>query len=308
MGIVMIPLATLVQRLDALFGLDELEQDPSFGRLLPTVYASAGIDWQSMFEPAFVNRFNGLMLRGAEEVHTVFCAALPTPQVLAAFVGSARPGDLFFTHHPIDLEMGDPRGRAGRGLLPIEHDLLDTMLDRRLSFYACHAPMDYNREVGTTLAMEQVLGATFQMPFYPFGNGHAGSICTIEPTSTAALIETVKDLFGVPYVDFVGVTHDRITRLAVVAGAADSVATIREAEALRAQALLSGEVRSHRGDAYGRAKFERVMAYLPHTTLSLIGVSHAASEQLVMDRLMIPWLRDRCRVETVSIRMDRWWR
>lgn len=304
----MIPLSTLVQKLDALFRLDELDRDPTFGRLLPMVYDAADIDWRSRFEPTFAERFNGLMLRGAEEVGTVFCGVLPTPRVLAEFIDAARPGDLFFTHHPIDLEMGDPRGRAGWGLLPIEQNLLDEMIDKGLSFYACHAPMDTNREVGTTLAIERALGATFQEPFHAYANGHAGSICTVEPTSTVELIERAKGIFDIPYVDFVGPTHERITRLAVMAGAADSVETIREAEALGAQALLTGEVRCHRGDDYGRAKFERVMAYLPQTSMSLIGVSHAASEHLVMERLVIPWLRNHGRVEAQSIRMHRWWR
>lgn len=304
----MVNLTLLATELDAFFHVNELAPDPTFSQLLPQVYDEVGFDWRRSFEPEFVNRFNGLMLRGADEVHTVFCAVLPTPQVLRDFLARARPGDLFFTHHPLDFEMGDPHGQPGRGPLPIEAELLDALKARQLSFYSCHAPLDDNRQVGTTVAIEQALGAAFERRFYASHQMHFGSIGTLRAISTYALMEKLKRIFDVPYVDLVGVAHDRIERIAVVAGSADKVEVMQEAEALGAQALISGEVRSHRGDEYGRAKFKRVMEYLPKTSMSLIGVSHAASEHLVMETQMAPWLTGRFQVRAQTIRMDRWWR
>jgi len=104
----MISLTSLVHELDTFFQVTQLVQDPAFSRLLPMVYEDVGFDWRQHFELDFVTRFNGLMLRGAEDVQSVFCAVLPTPQVLRAFLERAKPGDLFFTHHPIDFEMGNP--------------------------------------------------------------------------------------------------------------------------------------------------------------------------------------------------------
>jgi putative NIF3 family GTP cyclohydrolase 1 type 2 len=302
------PLFSIVDKLDRLFKVNDLVVDPSFGYLLPLVYEESDLDWHRTFEPDFAERFNGLMLRGDDEVRAVYCSVLPAPEVLESFLRQAQPGDLFFTHHPIDFEMGDPRGEPGRGPLPIETRLIEQMKTRRLSFYSCHAPMDYNREIGTTLAMEQALGVTFQEPFYPYVDSHVGSICSIPPVSTAGLIEQLKHIFDVSYVDHVGVARESIERIAIVAGASDKVEVIQDAESHGAQALLSGEVRSSRVDAYGRAKHDKVMAYLPNTKMSIMGVSHAASEQLVMETHMAPWFSSNCRVQARTIRLEKWWR
>jgi putative NIF3 family GTP cyclohydrolase 1 type 2 len=301
-------LSTITQKLDKLFGVEELDKDPSFSFLLPMVYEHAGLDWQSYFEPAFCVRFNGIMLRGANQVETVYCGVLPTPQVLDVFLEQAKPGDMFFTHHPIDFEMGNPRGKRGRGPLPVENRAVEAMLAKQLTFYVCHHPMDINREIGTTLAMESALDASFQAPFYRIGDDYVGSICLIPPSSTAELMVKLKRVFQVPFVDFIGAEHDKLERVAIVAGASDKVEVIQEAESLGAQAIISGEVRSARGDAYGRAKYEKVTAYVPRTKMSLLGVSHAASKHLVMETQMVPWFKRQCQVEAKVIRMDDWWR
>jgi putative NIF3 family GTP cyclohydrolase 1 type 2 len=301
-------LSSLVAKLDDFFRLQDYPQDPSFSQLLPLVYEEIGLSWQTMFEPDFVRRFNGLMLRGAEAVNTVFCAVLPTPQVLKDFLDQADPGDLFFTHHPIDFEMGDPRGAAGRGPLPIERDLLDALVSKGCSFYVCHAPLDHNQEISTSIAMEQTLGATYQHGLFPWEDHYNGSLCTIPTTNTEALIERCLRVFDIPYVDIIGMRLDHIERVAIIPGGGDKVELIQEAEEASAQALIGGEVRSQRQDDYGRAKYEKVIAYLPQTRLSLIGVSHAASEHGVMETHIVPWLVDNFQIQAKTIRMENWWR
>lgn len=122
------------------------------------------------------------------------------------------------------------------------------------------------------------------------------------------LIEKLKQIFQVPYVDFIGMAHDKIERIAIVTGASDKVEVIQEAESLGAQAIISGEVRCSRADPYGRAKYKKVMAHIPHTAMSLLGVSHAASEHHVMQSQMVPWLKTNCQVEARTIMMEDWWR
>jgi putative NIF3 family GTP cyclohydrolase 1 type 2 len=253
-------------------------------------------------------RFNGLMLRGAEGVNRVVCAVLPTPEVLGIFIEQSKPGDLFFTHHPIDFEMGDPRNPAGRGPIPIERELLDAMVSKQLSLYACHMPLDIHAEISTGRAMERALNATRLNGLYAYREYFFGSLCTISAISTQALADQLKLIFEVPYVDVLGAVHERIERVAIIPGAADKVEVIQEAEANGAQALVSGEVISHRQDEYGRAKHARVKDYLPETRMSLIGVSHAASEHLVMETHMRPWFEKNCQVQAETIRMPRWWR
>ena len=302
-------LDALAARLDALFGVDALEVDPAFSRFVPRVYDAAGVDWRRRFDPGFVRRFNGLVLRGAPEVGTVFCAAFPSAEVLDAFLRAAEPGDLLFCHHPIDLRSGDPRGEPGAGFVPIAPGTLDALADRELSFYACHAPLDTARGgLGTTVAMMEALGAAHEADFFPYGNGFAGVVCTAPARSTDEWAELAGNVFGVPYVDRAGPCHASVDRIAIIAGGCNSVAAFREAEALGARAYITGEIRSYNGGEYGATNRAEVAEYLEAASMSLLGVSHVASEQRVMERQIVPWLRRNTAAEAHLIAEPVAWR
>ncbi len=89
-------LTTITQKLGKLFVVEDPAEDPSFSFLVPMVYEEISLEWRSYFELVFCTRVNGVMLCGADPMETVFCAALPTPQMLDAFLQQAQPGDMFF--------------------------------------------------------------------------------------------------------------------------------------------------------------------------------------------------------------------
>lgn len=302
-------LDALAARLDALFAAGSPDPDPGFSRFVPMVYDAIGFDWRRRFEPAFVQRFNGLMVRGADGVNAVFCAAFPSAGVLEDFVRAASPGDLLFCHHPIDLRSGDPRGAMGAGFVPIGPATLDLLAERNLSLYACHAPMDTARgEIGTTTAMAEALGLVPEADFFPYGNGFAGVVCPAPPRSTDEWEAALLRLFGIPYVDRAGPDHPGIERVAVVPGGGNSVDAYREAEALGARAYVTGEIRSYVDNEFGAQNRAEVDAYLATGTMSLLGVSHVASEERVMERRMVPWLRRNCAVEAHFVAERTPWR
>ena len=302
-------LDALTARFDALFEIDACGADPGFSLFVPMVYDPIGFDWRSAFEPEFVRRFNGLVLRGREEVGAVFCAAFPSVEVLDAFLRAASPGDLLFCHHPIDLRSGDPRGAEGAGFVPIAPDTLQSMRDRGLSLYACHAPMDTARgEVGTTTAMIQALGASPEAEFYPYGNGFAGSVCTVDARASEDWEAEFLRIFRVAYLDVAGPAHPRVERIAIVAGGGNAAEAMREAEALGAQLYLTGEIRSYAANEYGRQNRGEMDAYLADGAMRLVGVSHVASEQLVMETQMLPWLARNCAVEAHLLAEPLAWR
>ena len=291
-------LSSLVARLDALFALGSLERDPGFSLFVPMVYDPIGFDWRRRFEPGFAERFNGLVVRGGGRVGAVFCAAFPSAEVLDDFLRAASPGDLLFCHHPIDLRSGDPRGAMGAGFVPIQPATLDLLAERNLSLYACHAPMDTARGgIGTTAAMVEALGLAPEADFFPYGNGFAGVVCAAPPRSTDEWEAELLRVFGVPYVDRAGPDRARIERVAVVPGGGNSVDAFREAEALGARAYVTGEIRSYVDDEFGARNRAEVDAYLATGAMSLLGVSHVASEERVMERQMVPWLRRECAVD-----------
>ncbi len=301
-------LSTIEARLDEFFRIDQLGPDPAFGRFIPMVYDPLQFDWKSYFEPSFASRFNGLMLKGAEWVGTVYCSVFPTAAVLEHFIESAAEGDLLFLHHPLDIECGDPRGETGRGFIPIDARHLDGFKRKRISFHSCHAPMDIHPSIGTTAAIVEALNGSVEDRFWPYGDGHAGAICAIEPMSTHELIEKAKGIFDIPYVDVAGLTHQKITKVALVAGAGYKVGEMRGVEARGAQAYLTGEIFDRIDNEYGRRLFNEVQEYARITEMSLVGVSHAASEYLVMKTQMVKWFEANFGVRAELLPLSRWWR
>src|SRR5215213_7404583 len=96
---------------------------------------------------------------------------------------SAHPGDLIFSHHPIDMRCGDPRGEPGEGFIPIRAETVQRLLRQELSFYACHVPLDIHPELSTSDAIVHVIGGRVVDHFLPYGDGYAGRLCEIPPTS-----------------------------------------------------------------------------------------------------------------------------
>ena len=123
----MASLTEIERTLDEFFGVSRAGPDPGFSRFLPATYDPVAFEWRAAFESGFTTLFNGLMLRGAEQVGTVFCSVFPAAEVLDAFIAAARPGDLFFTHHPLEIESGNPRGRPGRRYLPIDRSRIEAI-------------------------------------------------------------------------------------------------------------------------------------------------------------------------------------
>lgn len=310
MGVLhMVKLTIIEQSLNAFFKVNELEQDPAFSRFIPMVYDPIDFDWRSFFEEEFVSRFNGLMIRGFEEVGAVYLAVFPSDQVLETFINHANEGDLLFMHHPILMECGDPRGASGRGFVPIEERYLQAIQAKKLSVYSCHLPMDYHKEISTGMAIAEALNGDLIERFLLYKNTECvGQICEIPEISTVDLEAQLKDLFSIPYVDCEGVQHDSIRKVAIVAGCGDSVEAMKDAEERGAQAYITGEIHCHIDNEYGRKKYKEMMQYVPDTNMSLIGVSHSASEYLIMKTQMKKWFQEQySQLDVELIPQHKWW-
>lgn len=301
-------LLTDVQRkLDSFFNIHQLDKDPAFSRFIPMVYEPIDFDWKEKFEEDFTQRFNGLMMKGSLEINSIFLAAFPTDEVVTQFIEEADEGDLLFMHHPIPMECGDPQGNWGRGFLPANPSLLDEISRRKLSIYTCHAPLDYNRKIGTSDSIAEVLGGDIVDEFCQYGNGKVGLICDISLISTDELIEKLLHLFEIPYVDFEGIKHKQINRIAIIAGCGDVVTDMREAESKGAQAYVTGEIHCHIDNDYGKYRYSQMKDYVKETQMSLIGLSHAASEFFVMKTQMLKWLEQEMNVGVRLLRQSKWW-
>jgi putative NIF3 family GTP cyclohydrolase 1 type 2 len=302
------PLSRIEQFLDAYFRVQDVPSDPAFSRFVPMVYDPIGFPWRDVFEPGIVRRCNGLMLRGRESVANVWCIAFPSEEVLAPILAQAHPGDLIFSHHPIDMRCGDPRGKPGVGFIPIAPRTLARLRDQELSFYACHVPLDIHPEISTSDAVVRVIGGRVVEQFLPYGPGYAGRMCDIPPTPLDDLIETCRQALTLPYVDRQGSTAKGVvSRIAVVASGAGDVAFYQEADRLGPDCLIAGEVTSRIDNEIGRRKQAEIAAYLPRTELAAVGLSHAGSEYLVM-RELAPFLERQLGIPAEAVPEVHWWR
>ena len=302
------PLSRIEQFFEEYFRIQDVPVDPAFGRFVPMVYDAIGFSWRDAFEPGFVQRFNGLMLRGRDSVKRVWCVAFPSEVVLAPILAQAHPGDLIFSHHPIDMRCGDPHGKPGAGFIPIAPRTLERLTDQQLSFYSCHVPLDIHTQISTSDAIVRAIRGRVVDQFLPYGHGYAGRLCDIPPFALDELIETCRQALSLPYVDLQGNTaKGMVSRIAVIAGGGGDVTFYEEADRLGADCLIAGEITSKIGNDVGRRKQTEIDAYLPGTELAAVGLSHAGSEFLVMKELA-PFVERQLGVPAKAVQKPHWWR
>jgi putative NIF3 family GTP cyclohydrolase 1 type 2 len=150
-------LKEITKTLDEFFQLNALDMDPSMKNFIPMVYDPIGFKRKNFFEKDFCSRFNGLMIKGWEEVNTIFLSVFPSEEVLENFIKKSQAGDLLFLHHPIFMSSWDPKGNTWTFFHPIDPKTLKKIKDKQLSIYSCHAPMDTNNTIGTGVAIIEAL-------------------------------------------------------------------------------------------------------------------------------------------------------
>ncbi|WP_271852623.1 Nif3-like dinuclear metal center hexameric protein [Planococcus maritimus] len=302
-------LQQIVQKLNAELQIAAFGPDPAFSRFIPAVYDQVNFEWKAAFEEEFSKLFNGLMIKGAPETNRVFLAVFPTDYVLEQFIAQSSAGDLLFMHHPLLMECGDPQGKWGEGFVPIKEVYIKQMKEKQLSCYTCHIPLDYHPSLGTSMAIANQLNAKVVDGILPssVNNQDLILICRIENLNSTDLIERLKRIFDLPYVDFEGQTLEDISKIAIVAGCGDKVQWMQEAEKKGVQAYISGEIHCHIDNEYGRERYNQIKEYASETSMSLIGVSHSSSEYLVKKTLVKDWFKENLGVEAVLIPQEKWW-
>ena len=299
-------LTKLVTELNNFFELTKLKKDPAMSKFFPMVYKKHVNELES-YEKLFLQSFNGLLIKGSDNVRTVFTSTFPHDQILEDFINKSVEGDLLFLHHPIPLECGNPKGKLGRGFLRNNFNLIKKIKDKKLSVYACHAPLDYNPHISTNRAIAESLNGKIEETFLPYGNGDAGLIVSIEEQSTSQLISKLKKIFDIPYVDFAGKMLSKINKIGIVAGGGDEAIYSQLCIKKGAQGFITGEIFSNQTSKWAKENNATLKKYVKSVPISLIGVSNSASEYLVMESSLPNFLRKKFKLNVVSIPQVDWW-
>ena len=197
----------LVARLDAYFRVADVRNDdwePIFDALYPDPY------WRDYAAPGYEGRWNGLFVRGAEEVERVATCVFPTD----AIVSRLAPGTLLFSEHPIDDAPGDV-------FSPLARETFALMRERGSSFYQVHAPLDMHPEVSPSRLCAEGVGLAELDEYFPIADGIPGGAAVIGTSDATvdALAGRLRRFLGeeVP-VRLVSRPRERAGRVAVAAG------------------------------------------------------------------------------------------
>ncbi len=302
-----VKLSKIVQTFDSFFEVKKLKTDPSMSVIFTKVYKDDFLI-KKMLQADFIKRFNGLMIKGGVSVSKIFTASFPQDEILEEFITTSSEGDLLLTHHPIPMESGNPRAELGRGFIPLNVNLMNEIVNKKLSIYSCHAPLDYNTKISTSRAIAKALNAKIIDEFLRYGNGNAGLIAEIPPISHMEMISKLKKIFGIPYVDFAGKAVEIINKISIVAGGGDEVEYVRISQKKGVQAYLSGEIFSNHKSDWAKENNQKLKKYYKSINISLFGVSHASSEFLVMKTLMPKFIDKMFGISAEPIPQKEWWK
>ncbi len=282
----------LVRQLDSFFAIEAFEESERWR----SRFSEADLRvFEQYAEPAFLGgTWNGLTLNNTDSVERVYLVVFPGQPVLdtiiAREVADGAPGALIFAHHLTDYE------ESGRGPVTIPEDQLAELKEHGISYYTCHAPLDCHLEISTARALANVLGLREQDLFAPYHGGMSAVHGVVgKPTSFQSFASRLAKVCDVNRLRYDQVRHSGrpVNRVAVVPGNGGRPERIEEAASLGCDTYVCGHwwffseenesAETHRA---------QIRDLLPALGMNLLGVSHYATEMVVMRDQMPGWFRN----------------
>jgi putative NIF3 family GTP cyclohydrolase 1 type 2 len=193
----------IVAELDAYFRVPDVENDARW-------YDRAEPYWREYAERDWVERRNGLMVRGADEVDRAVTCVFASD----AIVESAEPRTLIFCEHPLDFA-------DVPGFLPLSRSSFETMRERGISLYNAHAPLDMHPEVSPSRLLAQGIGLEHLQEYFPIADGIPGGAAIVGDSrlTLEGLADAVRSFLGEEIkVHVLTRPRQEAGRVAVVAG------------------------------------------------------------------------------------------
>ena len=177
----------------------------------------------------------------SRECRRVMTCLTVTPESAAEAV--AQRADLVIAHHPLPFR---PLTRLTEGATT--ESLIRTFIKNDVALYCPHTAFDSAKE-GINQQLAEALGLCSILPLEPCarcaegGTGRFGEYGQEMPLSE--FLRRVKNLFGLPYVQYVGTLDQPVRRVAIGCGAAGEF--LEHARKLRCDTFLTGEANFHTG-------------------------------------------------------------
>jgi putative NIF3 family GTP cyclohydrolase 1 type 2 len=198
-----------VELLDRYFGTLQVRGD-DWSDLFELVYPDPY--WREFAEPGYEGRWNGLLVRGGDEVARVATCVFPSDRV----VGLLAPGTLLFSEHPIDYA-DEP------GFLPLARETFGRMRAGAIGFYHVHAPIDHHPVVSPSRLCAAAMEVPVEEEYLPIAEGIPGGAAVIGASDASVDELAVRLAAGLGAEVPVRVVRrrpgsDRAGRVAVVGG------------------------------------------------------------------------------------------
>ena len=200
-------LAELVSGLDSYFRVPDVQGDDwskAFAQVYPDPY------WREYVVAGWEGHWNGLSVRGADEVERAVTCVFPSDRIVAEL----EPATLLFAEHPLDFA-DEP------GFLPLSLETYETVRELGISLYNVHAPLDMHPEVSPSRLCAQGVRLEGLEEYFPMCEGIPGGAAIIGESrlSVDGLAEALRSYLG-PEIKVHVLTRPRgeAGRVAMVAG------------------------------------------------------------------------------------------
>jgi putative NIF3 family GTP cyclohydrolase 1 type 2 len=270
-------LSEVVADLDAYFRVPDVTGDAGW-------YPDDDPYWREFVESDWIERRNGLMVRGAEDVEQAATCVFPSVRILEAL----SPRTLLFSEHPVDFE-DEP------GFLPLSSEAFESMKARGISFYHVHGPIDQHPEVSPSRLIAQGLGLADPEEYFPIVGGIPGGAAVIGESTLALddLADRLSALLGseVP-VRLVSRPREQAERVAVVAGGG-AQRTILEASLERGcRTYVTGNAVTRCRLEFVQDEVREFLALARQADVAVVDATHYGTEK-PPQLAMVDWFRGR---------------
>ncbi|NDJ75541.1 MAG: hypothetical protein GYB65_04715 [Chloroflexi bacterium] len=297
--------AELVNKLDAYFEVDTFDESELWHTIIPPGDMRV---YQRHALPEFVQGpWNGLMLNSTEEIDRVYLIVFPDQDVLDTILAleleRGAPGALIYAHHPADFE------ESGRGFLGISEDQLEAMREHYISYYGCHAPLDCHPEISTIVALAKTIKLRDWEWFAPHHGRFEGVHGKVHDVAFGDFAEHLAAVTDLPYIRYnqIRFNGQPVEHIAVIPGGGDNAQHLQQAVDLGCDTYITGHwwlVGDYEYAAQQRAAMRKLVPQLP---MNLLGLSHYASEMIVLRDQLPAWFRN-VGIEARFIKQPNPWR
>jgi putative NIF3 family GTP cyclohydrolase 1 type 2 len=297
--------AELAHRLDAFFNVLAFDERDFWAQYMPPNELAV---YQRFAQDEFLNGpWNGLMLNSSEDIDRVYLIVFPGQDVLDTILAleleRGAPGAMIFAQHPADFE------ESGHGYCGITDSQFEDLREHQISYYACHAPLDCNREISTVLALAKALKLRDIEPFSPHYSGMEGLHGKVHDMTFPKFAEYVSQVCDLPYIRYAQTRFNGqpVEHVAIIPGGGDNAEQLQLARDLGCDTYVTGNWWPMGTSEFAIQRRKALREVIPQMPMNLLGTSHYASEMVVMRDQMAGWFRN-AGIEAKFIKQPDPWR